>query len=179
MPVSSPQHVSPPNVKFFGHTSESHRLFADGDTHESPDPADVTDTDVYKELAHNIGPTPVVIHDQVIPDEVPDAAQGAEESANQTEAGSLETASMVVIDQFPHSSAGAPIPGMAHGSSAQELCQDMHADSVWAPFKSQCDWQLVHWAKIHGPTALAVTRLLEIPEVCAYYYLSYMSLINA
>ena len=80
------------------------------------------------------------------------------------EAGNLETMSTVVIDQFPHGSTGAPIPGRAQ----QESYQDMDVDTVWAPFNSRCDWVFAQWAKIHGPTSSAVTRLLEIPEVCAH-----------
>jgi len=122
---------------------------------------------VYEELAHDIDPSQTVLHDQqAIPDQLPDTPQGPEQPANQIEAGGLETTSTVVIDQFPLSSAGAPIPGMAHGSSAQE--SDM--DTIWAPFDSECDWLFAHWAKIHGPMSSAVTRLLEIPKVFVFYY---------
>src|ERR1700742_2251232 len=84
---------------------------------------------------------------------------------NQTNAGTLETTSTIVVDQFPSGNAGAPIPGMACGSSVYESCEAMHTDSIWAPFKSQRDWRFAHWAKMHGPTSSAVTELLEIPEV--------------
>lgn len=117
---------------------------------------------MYEELTHNIDPCRAGNNDQAIPDELPDIPQRPEEPANQDEAGNLETASMVVIDRFPQSSAGAPIPGMARASSTQ----DTHADTVWAPFHSQRDWLFAHWAKVHGPTSSAVTRLLEIPGVC-------------
>ena len=151
----------------------------DSTTNESPDPADITDADVYEELAHD-DPFQVVTHDPAIPDELPDVPQDLEESANQNEAGNLGTIpkSTVVVDQFPHRSAGAPIPGIACGSSAQGPHQDMHGDSVWAPFNSQRDWLFAHWAKTHGPTSSAVTRLLEIPGVRALYYPNYTLLIN-
>lgn len=173
--------------EIFRRTLESHRYLADddipgsdGNTDESQDPTDVVDADVYEELVLSMDPFPTVIHDRAILDGLPDVPQGPEEPANQTEAGDLETTSMVIVDQFPLSSAGAPIPGMARGSSAQESHQDMHAASVWAPFNSQRDWLFAYWAKVHGPTSSAVTRLLEIPEVCVSY-LNYtnMPLINA
>jgi hypothetical protein len=97
----------------------------------SLDPTDLTDANAFEELAHNIDPFPAVNHDQVNLDEGSYVPPGPEESANQMEAGILETMSTVVIDQFPHSSAGAPIPGCA-----QESYQDTHADTVWAPFNS-------------------------------------------
>jgi hypothetical protein len=116
---------------------------------------------VFEELAHNIDPFPPVNHDQVNQDELSYVPPGPEESANQTESRNLETMPTVVIEKFLHSSAGAPIPG-----HAQESYQDTHADTVWAPFNSQSDWLLAQWAKINGPTSLAVTWLLEIPGVC-------------
>ncbi|KAF8271908.1 hypothetical protein EI94DRAFT_1567196, partial [Lactarius quietus] len=45
--------------------------------------------------------------------------------------------------------------------------------SVWAPFQSQCDWELAYWAKTRGPTASAITDLLAIPGVIEALGLSY------
>jgi hypothetical protein len=150
---------------------QSHRHFADdgipgfhSNINTNLDPTDLTDADTFEELAHNFDLFLALVCDQANLDQLLDLPPGPEEplAANQTEADNLETMSTVVIDQFPHSSAGAPIPGMG---CAQESYQDMHADSVWAPFNSQCDWLFAQWAKIHGPTSLAVTQLLEIPQV--------------
>jgi len=156
--------------------STAHRPFADDDTpgfdnntNQSLDPTDVTDADVYEELTHNIDPSQAAIHDQTILDKLPDVLQDPEELANEIEVGNSETTStMVIIDQFLQSSAGAPIPGMVHRLSNQESQPDMHVDTVWAPFDSQRDWLFAHWAKVHGPTSLAVTQLLEIPEVMCF-----------
>jgi len=100
---------------------------------------------------------------------LPDVPQDPEELANEIEAGNSEmTSTMVIIDQFPQSSAGAPIPGMVHRSLNQESQPDMHVDTVWAPFNSQRDWLFAHWAKVHGLMSSAVTQLLEIPKVMCF-----------
>jgi hypothetical protein len=41
----------------------------------------------------------------------------------------------------------------------------MHRGSVWAPFWTQCDWEVARWAKSCGITLSAVMNLLAIPEV--------------
>ncbi|KAH8995564.1 hypothetical protein EDB86DRAFT_2763520, partial [Lactarius hatsudake] len=45
----------------------------------------------------------------------------------------------------------------------------------WAPFHSQCDWEIALWAKTRGPTSSALTELLRIPEVSDRLGLSYGS----
>jgi len=37
--------------------------------------------------------------------------------------------------------------------------------NIYAPFKSQIDWEFAKWAKLRGPTSTAVTDLLNIPGV--------------
>jgi hypothetical protein len=88
----------------------------------SQDPADLTDADAFEELAHNIDPFPAVNHDQVDQDEFSYVPLGPEESANQTDSCNLEMMPTVVIEQFPHSSAGAPIPGHVQ-ESYQDTCR--------------------------------------------------------
>ena len=78
---------------------------------------------------------------------------------------SHSTGSDVVIDHFPFGQPGAPVPGMQRGPSIYETTRDSLGDSLWAPFKSQCDWEFACWAKMRGPTSTAVTELLAIPEV--------------
>ncbi|KAH9066109.1 hypothetical protein EDB83DRAFT_2506349 [Lactarius deliciosus] len=46
------------------------------------------------------------------------------------------------------------------GSTATTL-----GNSVWAPFRSQCDWEFTRWAKMRGAMASAVTALLAIPLI--------------
>ena len=72
-----------------------------------------------------------------------------------------------IIDRFPSASAGAPISGPHEDPSLA-----VPDRSIWAPFRSQCDWEFALWAKMRGPTSSAVTDLLAIPEVCAPYLVS-------
>jgi hypothetical protein len=72
----------------------------------------------------------------------------------------------LTIDHFPHGRAGAPVPATDQGLSLYHTSQDILGTSMWAPFHSQCDWEIARWAKMRGPTSSAVTDLLGIPEVC-------------
>ena len=100
-------------MEFLGCISQSHRNFADdGNINTNLDPTDLTDANTFEELAHNFDLLPAVIRDQANLDQLPDVPPGPEEPANQTEASDLEMAPIVVIDKFPHSSTGAPIPEM-------------------------------------------------------------------
>ncbi|KAN0142113.1 hypothetical protein V8E53_000575 [Lactarius tabidus] len=79
----------------------------------------------------------------------------------------------VVVDRFPFGCPGAPMSGMHGSSSVYEATREELGDSVWAPFKSQCDWEFARWAKMRGPTSTAVTELLAIPEFAQKLGLSY------
>ena len=37
--------------------------------------------------------------------------------------------------------------------------------NAWAPFKSKMDWEIAHWAKLHGPGSTAVLELLSTNSV--------------
>jgi hypothetical protein len=84
----------------------------------------------------------------------------------QTETGDLETSRPnMVIKRFPHGHPGAPVAGIPQGASVYESAQDGLGESLWAPFRSQCNWETVRWAKMRGPTSTATTELLAIPGV--------------
>ena len=70
----------------------------------------------------------------------------------------------LAIDRFSPS-AGALVPGAHQGSSLYQTSQEALGSFIWAPFQSQCDWEVVRWAKLRGPTSSAFTDLLAIPEV--------------
>ncbi|KAH9967808.1 hypothetical protein BC827DRAFT_1122839 [Russula dissimulans] len=38
----------------------------------------------------------------------------------------------------------------------------MFGDSVWAPFHSECDWEVTSWAKMEGPSSSAVVEALGL-----------------
>lgn len=82
----------------------------------------------------------------------------------QTEPG--ETSLNVVVKQFPHGRPGAPVTSIPQGSSIYESTQDRLGELLWAPFHSECDWEIARWAKMRGPTSTATTELLAIPGVC-------------
>ncbi|KAI9437471.1 hypothetical protein H4582DRAFT_1815428 [Lactarius indigo] len=71
----------------------------------------------------------------------------------------------VIIDSFPHGIPGTPMPNPFQGQSDYWSHEDVLHTSVWAPFHSQCDWEIALWAKMRGPTLSALTELLQIPEV--------------
>ncbi|KAH9013253.1 hypothetical protein EDB84DRAFT_1444325 [Lactarius hengduanensis] len=79
----------------------------------------------------------------------------------------------LIIDRFPHGSPGAPIPGTLQGSHVYQSSEEVFGSSVWAPFRSQCDWEIARWAKMRGPTSSAVADILAIPEVVDKLDLSY------
>ncbi|KAF8257638.1 hypothetical protein EI94DRAFT_1817264 [Lactarius quietus] len=73
----------------------------------------------------------------------------------------------LVIDRFPHGDPGAPVPGSHQGSSCYQTSTEAFGASVWAPFRSQCDWEIARWAKMCGPTSSAMEELLAICYVQA------------
>ncbi|KAI9430371.1 hypothetical protein H4582DRAFT_2063875 [Lactarius indigo] len=89
------------------------------------------------------------------------------------EACNPDTRPISFVDRFPHGHPGAPVAGTPQVSSAYGSTRHELRDSVWAPFRSQCDWEFAHWAKTCGATASAVTALLAIPELVDKLGLSY------
>ena len=73
---------------------------------------------------------------------------------------------VVVIDHFPFGSPGASIDSPSEDATVNGPNCRAPGDSIWAPFRSQCDWEIAHWAKMRGPTSSAVTELLAISDVC-------------
>lgn len=132
-----------------------------------PDPTDVADADAFEELTGNVDfPSGGAIDRAPVDNSLPDDLEDPQQQTNPIEAGAFETGTTaVVVDRFPSESAGAPIPGIPRGLSQYESHQAMHRGSVWAPFRTQCDWEVACWAKSCGATSSAVTNLLAIPEV--------------
>ncbi|KAN0105222.1 hypothetical protein V8E52_011254 [Russula decolorans] len=114
------------------------------------DDADVTDTNTFQELTRE---------------------EGAEKTI-EIESNSMKTSS-VVVDIFPFGNPGAPIPGVPQGRSSYAHFRATQGDTVWAPFRSQRDWDIARWAKTHSISSTAVSELLAIPEVPDILGLSY------
>lgn len=73
---------------------------------------------------------------------------------------------VLIVDSFPSGSAGAPIADGSPNCMGPGSAQELPRHNIWAPFRSQQDWEIARWAKRHGTTSSAVTELLAIPEVC-------------
>lgn len=71
----------------------------------------------------------------------------------------------VFIDHFPHGNPGARMHEAPQGHHIYQSSEDMFGSSHWAPFRSQRDWQIAHWAKTRGPMSSALADLLAIPNV--------------
>ncbi len=76
-----------------------------------------------------------------------------------SEVANLQSSPLVIIDSYPHGSPGMPVSRHLHMDNTD------HEVSIWAPFASQCDWEVAHWAKMRGPTSSATADLLAVPEV--------------
>jgi hypothetical protein len=78
---------------------------------------------------------------------------------------SMDATPPIFVERFPLGSPGAPITGAQQGTPAYHSSCEAFGDSVWAPFRSQCDWEIVCWAKMWGPSSSAMEELLAIPGV--------------
>jgi hypothetical protein len=81
------------------------------------------------------------------------------------ETDSARAALDLFVERFPLGNPGAPLPGAHQGSPIYQSSQAAFGASTWAPFHSQCDWEIAHWAKMRGPSSSAMEELLAIPEV--------------
>jgi hypothetical protein len=161
-----------------GRASDQSDTTADGD--DTPDTADIMDTsdtaniidaDVFEIITQTDGRTfldsgSMALNDEQIPSESAESDLPPENLSNPDEARVPDARAQVpvVTVNFLLGNPGAPIDGM-HGSSAYESRQGSLGGSVWAPFQSECDWRVAHWAKVNGISSSAITELLAIPEV--------------
>jgi len=138
------------------------------DTADMTDTADATDANVFETITqvHTDG---FLDSDSTVPN--PEQIPSAEsESPPETppnplgQPSSPDARSQVVVERFRRGNPGAPING-TQGSPIYESSQETLGGSVWAPFRSECDWNVAHWAKMNGPSATALTGLLAIPNV--------------
>jgi hypothetical protein len=128
--------------------------------------ADVADANAYEILVTSPVISSVTNSEQLQLVELTEATRLPEDPPMHTETANSVLTSQLTIDCFPHGLAGAPIPGVCQGPTSYESAHGTLGDSKWAPFRSQCDWEIARWAKMQGPTSSAVTELLAISEVC-------------
>ena len=156
-------------------SSESY-VFTDIDAVDSeedetgPDePTDITDADDFEILMQRNTQSRMTIPNQHAIDVTGEVPNIPIEQAIPFNLPNAERSPTAVISHFPSDQAGAPIPSAPQGSLACQLNEDTVELPVWAPFVSQCDWEVAHWAKTHGPTSSAVMDLLAIEQVCILF----------
>ena len=139
-----------------------------------PDTTDATDASVFEILTQN-QTSRFLDPDSTAPDpeQIPSAESESppDDPPNPLEPSSADAHPQVVVEHFPCGSPGAPINSM-QGSSIYESSQEALGGSVWAPFQSECDWDVAHWAKMNGPSSSALTGLLAIPNVRLFFFFS-------
>ena len=142
-------------------------------TTEAADPADAANADLLEALANDGDPTDTNLEqDRAILSQspVPQGSfipQPAPTQQSQPDANNSNASPPLVVNHFPHGSPGAPVPGAPQGTSSYQTSHKHFGASCWAPFQSQCDWEIAHWAKMRGPSSSAMEELLAIPGVCA------------
>ncbi|KAN0131568.1 hypothetical protein V8E53_010676 [Lactarius tabidus] len=114
--------------------------------------------------------TPAPFTAPLVEPETPAPARATEPNTN----GS-DTSHQVIVEHFPYGRPGTPIIGTDEGVSIYHTSREVFGSSVWAPFHSQCDWEIARWAKMRGPTSSAMEELLAIPEVVNKLGLSFSS----
>jgi hypothetical protein len=150
-----------------------------GDNTNEADTADVddtnaTDADTLELLVNNHSITTNTEQDcpveaqSVVPPVTPPIEPIPPADSPQLDADAPDLDSPIAIELFPHSNPGAPIPGACQDSGYQRSQEAFGAEACqWAPFRSQCDWEVARWAKMRGPTSSAMEELLAIPGVRA------------
>ncbi|KAK2459560.1 hypothetical protein APHAL10511_008417 [Amanita phalloides] len=74
----------------------------------------------------------------------------------------LGPAEVYDVERFPGPEAGVPMENMTAHQTHYIYQQQLGSDAECVPFKSQLDWEIVRWAKLHGPSSSAITELLKI-----------------
>ena len=147
-----------------GDTSENMDNMND-DYHDHIDNAATEDADIFEVLVDS-NCSATAISEHAASDEVPESMPLPETTDQdiQSEVANSESESspLVVIDSFPHGNPGAAI---SQGSYTDDTDRGASDGFIWAPFRSQCDWEVAHWAKMRVPTSSAMADLLAIPKV--------------
>ncbi|KAH9075024.1 hypothetical protein EDB83DRAFT_2515877 [Lactarius deliciosus] len=150
------------------------------DAEDPSDTADITDADVYEQLTHNAQYFAAYPEQERSVEQASPAQSQSIEPQHPppispicSEPDDLNPLPELVVDRFPYGSAGVPVPGVHQGLSLHRTSLEGLGTSIWAPFRSQCDWEFAHWAKMRGPTSSAVAALLAVPQLVDRLKLSY------
>ncbi|KAN0134256.1 hypothetical protein V8E53_008028 [Lactarius tabidus] len=129
---------------------------------EAADTTDTTDANLLEALSNAHPTTANLEQDVPVKAQTPAPSVSVEpvptspRSPTQAEADSVRGVPEIFVEHFPLGNPGMPL-----------------AVSTWAPFHSQCDWEITHWAKMCGPLSSAMEELLAIPEVINKLSLSF------
>ncbi|KAH9069673.1 hypothetical protein EDB83DRAFT_2314068 [Lactarius deliciosus] len=150
------------------------------DAEDPSDTADITDADVYEQLTHNAQYFAAYPEQERSVEQASPAQSQSIEPQHPppispicSEPDDLNPLPELVVDRFPYGSAGVPVPGVHQGLLLHRTSLEGLGTSIWAPFRSQCDWEFAHWAKMRGPTSSAVAALLAVPQLVDRLELSY------
>ena len=134
------------------------------------DPTDAIDADLLETLTRDFNHPATDGPELATPEELPLVGSHSSDPVPPPpihfKCGVSDSTSQIIVDSFPHGSAGAPIPGAYEGSHIYQSTQEAFGASIWAPFRSECDWEIARWAKMRGPSSSAVADLFAIPGVC-------------
>jgi hypothetical protein len=134
------------------------------------DTTSATDADTYEMLQAQVDHSAAIV-----PEPVPTLpSESSTLPSIQLKTNELDHPPSVIVDQFPHSSPGVPISGAHQGSPMDDSGHDVLGESIWAPFHSDCNWEIAHWAKMCSPTSSVLTDLLVVPgvqEIIFYFIL--------
>ncbi|THH32369.1 hypothetical protein EUX98_g1829, partial [Antrodiella citrinella] len=140
------------------------------ETYEEDDDDDEVDGNINYDNGPGLEPPP----DQA-PPPLPAAADGQEdddddaEIAPPTGRAHVERAlrQEVHVRHFPSPRAGEALQRTEtmFGTYNKDLNNDGEGDNIFAPFKSERDFQIARWAKMRGPGSTAFDELLKIPGV--------------
>ena len=128
---------------------------------EPEDPTDTADSNTFETMNQDLIFSPASVAPEPSGRQSP---MPPPDDANESGTCNSEANLNVFIDCFPHGCPGAPLSSSEH-ILAFESVQNVLGDSIWVLFRSQCDWEIARWAKMHGPTSTALTELLAIPGV--------------
>ena len=139
---------------------------AEDPVEDTADATDATDADLLEVLS-NDNPTTANLEQYGRPAEAQSFAAASIDPAPTPPIYPTAPETDVFVERFPLGNPGTHLPGAQRGTSIYESSQAAFGASKWAPFHSQCDWEIAHWAKMRGPSSSAMEELLAIPEVCA------------
>lgn len=124
------------------------------------DPADVADANTFEAMNQDQISSPTTVAPE---SSGPQSSMPPPDDTIESGTCDAEARSTIFVDRFPHGHPGAPLS--SEQVSVFESVQNGLGESIWAPFRSQGDWEIARWAKMRGPTSTALTELLAIPEV--------------